>query len=76
MEKAQGLIVNDVVFELPKPATEDTLGTVTLTDDFTYTGAEEHLAVTPKAALLFKQKLDDLLLLLLLLVMMLLCLVP
>ena len=60
MEKAQGLIVNDVVFELPKPATEDTLGTVTLTDDFTYTGAEEHLAVTPKAALLFKQKLDDL----------------
>lgn len=60
MEKAQGLIVNDVVFELPKPATEDILGTVTLTDDFTYTGAEEHLAVTPKAALLFKQKLDDL----------------
>ena len=60
MEKAQGLIVNDVVFELPKPATEDALGTVTLTDDFTYTGAEEHLAVTPKAALLFKQKLDDL----------------
>lgn len=60
MEKAQGLIVNDVVFELPKPATENTLGTVTLTDDFTYTGAEEHLAVTPKAALLFKQKLDDL----------------
>ena len=60
MEKAQGLIVNDVVFELPKPATEDTLGTVTLIDDFTYTGAEEHLAVTPKAALLFKQKLDDL----------------
>lgn len=60
MEKAQGLIVNDVVFELPKPATESTLGTVTLTDDFTYTGAEEHLAVTPKAALLFKQKLDDL----------------
>ena len=60
MEKAQGLIVNDVVFELPKPATEDTLGTVTLTDDFTYTGSEEHLAVTPKAALLFKQKLDDL----------------
>lgn len=60
MEKAQGLIVNDVVFEVPRPATEDTLGTVTLTDDFTYTGAEEHLAVTPKAALLFKQKLDDL----------------
>lgn len=60
MEKAQGLIVNDVVIEVPKPATEDTLGTVTLTDDFTYTGAEEHLAVTPKAALLFKQKLDDL----------------
>lgn len=60
MEKAQGLIVNDVVIEVPKPATETTLGTVTLTDDFTYTGAEEHLAVTPKAALLFKQKLDDL----------------
>ena len=60
MEKAQGLIVNDVVIEVPKPATEDTLGTVTLTDDFTYTGAEEHIAITPKAALLFKQKLDDL----------------
>lgn len=60
MEKAQGLIVNDVVIEVPKPATETTLGTVTLTDDFTYTGAEEHIAVTPKAALLFKQKLDDL----------------
>ena len=60
MEKAQGLIVNDVVIEVPKPATENTLGTVTLTDDFTYTGAEEHIAVTPKAALLFKQKLDDL----------------
>lgn len=60
MEKAQGLIVNDVVIEVPKPATEDTLGTVTLTDDFSYTGAEEHIAVTPKAALLFKQKLDDL----------------
>ena len=60
MEKAQGLIVNDVVIEVPKPATENTLGTVTLTDDFSYTGAEEHIAVTPKAALLFKQKLDDL----------------
>lgn len=60
MEKAQGLIVNDIVIEVPKSATEDTLGTVTLTDDFSYTGAEEHLAVTPKAALLFKQKLDDL----------------
>lgn len=60
MEKAQGLIVNDVVIEVPQSATEDTLGTVTLTDDFSYTGAEEHIAVTPKAALLFKQKLDDL----------------
>lgn len=60
MEKAQGLIVNDVVIEVPKPATETVLGTVTLTDDFSYTGAEEHIAVTPKAALLFKQKLDDL----------------
>lgn len=60
MEKAQGLIVNDVIIEVPQSATENKLGTVTLTDDFSYTGAEEHLAVTPKAALLFKQKLDDL----------------
>lgn len=60
MEKAQGLIVNDVVIEVPKPATETTLGTVTLTDDYSYTGPDEHIALTPKAGLLFKQKLEDL----------------